>query len=135
MKALKLFLLLLLVFIVTIIEFTCIYYSYKEEGRYVITKLAFAFQRDLSFIAIGILTLSSFTAFFTLNKKIIKGKTARFLSFYLFPLCLIIGYCIFLMIDNFSLERQLLEASVIAIPFLVNLTLAYLFYLKILKNK
>jgi hypothetical protein len=130
MKATKLFILLLLVFVISSTMFICIYYSFWEEGRYIISKIAFAFQRDLSIIAIGILTLSSFTAFFTFNKKTNNNRALKFLSFYLLPLSLILIHCIALIIDGFSLKTKLLDASIIAIPFLLNLTVAYLFYIK-----
>lgn len=134
MKALKLLTLLLLVFIVTIVEFACIYYTYKEEGRYIISKLAFAFQRDLSFIAIGILTLCSFTAFFTFNKKVNSNNLLTFLSFYLFPLALILTYCTAILIDGFNIKGLLTDAAMIAVPFLLNLTLVYLLYIRSTKK-
>jgi hypothetical protein len=130
MKPIKLFILLLLVFVVSATMFTCIYYSYWEEGRYIISKLAFAFQRDLSIIAIGILTLSSFSAFFTFNRKINSNKALKFLSFYVLPLSLILIHCIALIIDGFNVKTKLLDASIIAVPFLLNLTVVYLFYIK-----
>lgn len=130
MKPLKLFLLLLLLFIVTIIEFTCIYYSYKEPGKYLVSKIAFAVQRDVSFIAISILTLLSFTSFFTFNKIVKGSKVLSFLSFYLIPLSLILIYCIAVIIDGFNIKGLLLDAAMIAIPFLFNLTLVYLFYIR-----
>jgi hypothetical protein len=135
MKVLQLFVLLLLVFIITVIEFTCIFYAFWDKGSSFLSGLAFLFQINISIVAIGILTLASLTAFFTFIKKVNNNKTLTFLSFYLLPFLLIIGHYIYLIIDNFSLERKLLDSSIIAIPFLINLTLAYLFYIRILKKE
>ena len=134
MKPLKLFLSLLLLFIVAIIEFTCIYYSYKEPGKYLVSKIAFAVQRDASYIAIGILTLLSFTSFFTFNKKVKNSKSLSFLSFYLFPLSLILIYFIAIIIDGCNVKGLLFDAAMIAVPFLLNLTLVYLLYIRSTKK-
>jgi hypothetical protein len=135
LRTLKLLTLLILVFIVTVIEFTFIFYAFWDKGSSFLSGLTFLFQRNISIVAIGILTLASLTAFFTFIKKVNNSKELTFLSFYLLPFLLVIAHYIYLIIDNFSLERKLLDSSIIAIPFLFNLTLAYLFYIRTLKKE